>query len=819
MSVLRVARPFMEGIRRWVRTPARPPSRRRRRVVRIISFTAITVLSALATYAAFAAGAAGQNQTWTVILAGISATVAGVLTAIQIVSSLGHPMFAPGAEMASVPQRVPMQLPRDLRDFTGRSPEMKWLVHALTSGRGSNSAVAISAISGQGGVGKTALALHVSHLVAGQFPQGQVYINLRGPEAEALDPYHVLDGVLRELGVAPGSVPDSLDERSRLFRSILGRMRVLVVLDNALNESQVRPLLPGESTSMVLVTSRASLTGLEGIRSLKLNVMSQAEATELLSEIIGEHRVRGESQAAQDLLELCARLPLAIRIVGSRLAANPQWSLQRFVERLRGRHRLLDHMQDGERAIRATLDISYQGLSPAAGSAFCALGSLTMRTFPEWLLEVMFHDSPETAITGLEELLRVDMIQSFGVDRCGTNRYGFHDLLREYSREKREGLANGDEIFVETVCVTGQAYLRNAVAMDSVLRSRASRFDLHPRLPGDEHAAEPTAQVRSRQDALDWFESELVNILLILEQMVECGWHADAVKLAHSLSAVCEERSLWREWETAQRCALDSARSLEDGDLVCISLYTLGRVHHLLGRWKEASTELTAALVTARSAGLRKIEAACLCAQGKIAQLGLVDEAIDLFEQSRRLYEEIGDSYAWAYVTANIGDIFHLREDWDAALREFDRCLPVFHHYRDRWWEANTGIWIADVFRGQGRLDDAINRLNQSLLVMRELGDERRAAVALVHMARAYVDFGQGRPAVKAIGAALPALEKVADRWWEAMALVELGKAYALMHKRAEAIACWERSLPAIEEVGNERAAADVRRRMQAASR
>jgi len=788
----------------------------KRRGLRMMSFVFITVLSSVATYAAFAAGSLGLSHGWRLVLAIGSATVAGILTSLQVFPSVRHSSAGPSSHGESTLQRVPMQLPRDLRDFIGRSPETRWLVDALTSRSPDSSAVVISAIAGQGGVGKTTLALHVAHLVARQFPHGQIYVNLRGPESEALEPFNVLGGLLRDLGVPPSSVPDDLEERSRLFRSVLGRMHVLILLDNALRESQVRPLLPGDSSSKVLITCRAPLVGLEGIRTLRLNVMPEPDALRLLAEIINDDRITREPLAAREVARLCAYLPLAIRIVGSRLAANPHWRLDAFVQRLQTRHRLLDHLENGERAVRATLDISYLGLDPASASIFCSLGALTIRTFPDWLFSVIHPDGEEAAMRGLDALIQVDLLQSVGVDSFGTSRYGFHDLLREYSRERLEAVPTGGQQFHDTVMLTGAAFAAIAARADSLVRTVGNRFDLHPRVPQSEAAVAPAIALASRVEALEWFDSELTSLLLVVDQQVGCDLAAGAVALAHSLSAFCEERSLWREWESAQRCALAAAESLGDSQLVCATLYTLGRIHHLLGQWRQASAELNRSLQIARADRIRDVEAGALCALGKIDQLGNIDAALPLFEESRDLYREIGNHHAEAYVTANIGDIYHQRGEWDRALRQFALCVPIFQAYGDRWWEANAGIWIGDVFRGQGRQDDALRQLRSSLLAMRELGDQRRAAVALVHIGRAYADFGQGRPAVRAIAAALPTLEEVADRWWQALALVELGKAHALLRRKAEAVAAWQQALPAIEETGNDRVLNDVRGRMHA---
>jgi tetratricopeptide (TPR) repeat protein len=784
-----------------------------RKALRASRFAMFASLSAIAAYAAIAVGTNRLSTAWRITLGVVSAIIVGIITAIQVVLSLD--VRKTNSEENAL-RRKPIQLPRDLQDFTGRSPEVTWLLQALTKRPIRSGAVAISAIAGQGGVGKTVLAVHVAHLVAEQFPHGQIYVNLRGPEEQALLPYDVLGGLLRELGISVDAIPVNLEERSRLFRSVLGRMRILVLLDNAQDEAQIRPLLPGESSSVVLITSRSRLAGLEGVEVLRLDVMSEGEALELLSQIIGEQKLAEESTAARELVTLCAFLPLAVRIIGARLLANPHWTLASLADNLHQRKQLLNQLEYGERAVRATLDISYVALSASAALTFCALGSLIIRSFPDWLFSVIRTGREDEAKVERDELIQTELLQFLGVDRLGTSRYGFHDLLREYARDKLDSLDNGtSQLRNETIRLTGQGYAKIVEVADNCVRRGAPRHDVQPHLPDSELSETQLIDIASYDAATEWCRVELLNLLLLLEQLHSIAMHDLVVQIAHSMSAFCEDKSYWREWESAQKIALTSARSLGDPYLECLSLSTLGRIHHLLGDWALAMTELKDAQDLAVMHDYKDIIAASMCAIGKIYQLGRLEEAVPQFTRARELYNEIGHRHAAAYVTANLADIYHGLTEYDRSLAEFSICMPVFREVGDKWWEANAGIWIGDVYRGQGDMVAAIEQLESSLRIMRGLGDERRAAVALVHMARTYADFGEARLALRSAGEALPILEKVSDRWWLAMAYVELGKAYAVMENPTVALSWWQKAIPTVEEMGNVRVLSDLERRIE----
>ena len=274
----------------------------------------------------------------------------------------GAPRTTTGAE--------PSQLPPDIADFTGREPALEWLHARMRARERGSTAVVITAAVGKAGVGKTTLAVHAAHQMRTLFPDGQLYVNMRGVEAQALDPADVLGRFLRALGVEAHTIPDDVDERVDLYRSLMADRQSLVLLDNAADEAQVRPLLPAGAGNAVLVTSRTRLTGLAGTEVIDLDVLAPEQAVELLGKIAGADRIAREPAAAQVIAALCGYLPLALRIAGARLAAKPQWRLQRLAHRLAEHQRRLDELSAGDLEVRSSVGMSYYALGEKEQRAF-----------------------------------------------------------------------------------------------------------------------------------------------------------------------------------------------------------------------------------------------------------------------------------------------------------------------------------------------------------------------------------------------------------------------------------------------------------------
>jgi DNA-binding SARP family transcriptional activator len=341
----------------------------------------------------------------------------------------GDPMLAtPGT-----PSIAPAQLPADINDFTGRETQLVTVAHlARTADR---SASVLVAITGKAGVGKTALAVHAAHRLRDQYPDGQLFVNLRGTEATPLCATDVLARFLRSLGVDPTAIPDDAEERAALYRSRLADRRLLILLDDAACEAQLRPLLPGTSGCAVLVTSRARLAGLAGARVVDLDVFEPDQALELLARAAGPQRMAAEPPAAQEIVRLCGFLPLAVRVAGARLGARPHWPLSRLEADLTDEDTRLDTLRLGDLEVRASLARSYETLDVMARRAFRLLGLLEIREFAPWVTAALLDIPQAKAEELMDTLVDLHLLDVAGRDASGRLRYRFHDLLRAYARE------------------------------------------------------------------------------------------------------------------------------------------------------------------------------------------------------------------------------------------------------------------------------------------------------------------------------------------------------------------------------------------------
>jgi len=319
---------------------------------------------------------------------------------------------------------APAQLPRDVHDFTGRGDEVRRLLGLADTGQ----VVTISAIDGMAGIGKTALAVHVAHRLLERFPHGHLYLDLRAHTAGAdpVPPGEALDFLLRSIGVPQNRIPDGVDERAAVWRTEIARLRVLIILDNAAGADQVRPLLPGTGASFVLVTSRQRLTELEGGHWLHLDLLPPADAVALFDAVAGA-RVALEPQAVAEVVELCGRLPLAIRVAAARLRSRPQWTVGYLAERLRQQHRLAE-LCLGDNGVEPALALSYQDLGPPGSRLFRLLGLHPGDDFDAYSAAALADIPVDEADLLLESLLDMHLLMP-----QAPGRYRFHDLIREFA--------------------------------------------------------------------------------------------------------------------------------------------------------------------------------------------------------------------------------------------------------------------------------------------------------------------------------------------------------------------------------------------------
>ncbi|NBE54924.1 NB-ARC domain-containing protein, partial [Streptomyces boluensis] len=440
--------------------------------------------------------------------------------------------------------------PRDIRDFTARGPALDGLL-ALADGA-DPAYPPVAVISGQPGLGKTSLAVHAAHLLASRFPDGQFALDLHGMSPEPARPRDALARLLAALGTAQGAIPTGTDDRAGLLRSVLGDRRVLLLLDNAKDESQVRPFLPGTGTSLTLVTSRHALAGLEAVHRTDLAVFRREESVELLSRVIGPERVGAESQAARDLTDLCGQLPLAVRIAGQRLLGRPRERLAKLVGQLAAEERRLDTLQAGDLGVRAAFALSYRQLAPATRTLLRRAALAAGPDFSPRTAGLLAGLPCGRAADGVEELVEAGLLQPDPV----ADRYRFHDLLALFAGEQLAA-EDGPEECAAAEDRTARWMLRRATAA-------ARRFDADRHLDAPDDDPEPASAPAGQDEAAAWLEAERNEWLAALHRAARTGDHQRVVDAAEAMHWFSDRKQHWELWVEVFRLAVDAARALGD---------------------------------------------------------------------------------------------------------------------------------------------------------------------------------------------------------------------------------------------------------------
>ncbi|MEU9387625.1 tetratricopeptide repeat protein, partial [Streptomyces sp. NPDC048279] len=585
------------------------------------------------------------------------------------------------ARTAAVATVRPAQLPVDLAAFTGRRDELARVRELLPVNGEPSSTVVISAIGGMAGVGKTTLAVHWAHSVADRFPDGQLYVNLRGfhPTGSIMSAAEAIRSFLDAFGVPAQRIPAGLDAQAALYRSLLADRRVLIVLDNARDTEHVRPLLPGAPGCMVVVTSRNQLYGLvagEGAHVLSLDVLSDADAREFLARRLGAERVAREPDAVADIITQCGRLPLALAVVSARAVVNPTFSLASVAAELRDGEDSLDAFSGEAPAAdaRSAFSWSYQLLTPPAARVFRLLA---------------LHPGPDGSLAAVAGLagqrasqvrpLLAELVRAHLISEPAPGRYGCHELLRAYAGELARAQDTGQEREAARRRMLDH-YLHGAHAADRVLAPGRERIRLRPHAPG------VTVPRLPDQTAADhWLDANRSVMLAAIEQDARHGTGEHSWQLATTLELYLDRIGRWHEQLVAQTTAVGAAQRLGDIEGQAHGHRALGFVNGRFERWDEADAHLSRALELCAETGDRAGEGRTHRRFAFLAnRRGRHTEALDHYDRASALYRAAGLHGVEAAIANEVGWTYILMGRYEDALEQCGRALAGHRETGDR---------------------------------------------------------------------------------------------------------------------------------------
>ncbi|MFF3451049.1 BTAD domain-containing putative transcriptional regulator [Streptomyces sp. NPDC002667] len=660
---------------------------------------------------------------------------------------------APQAPPVVAHTATPAQLPADLPTFVGREAELDRVRALLPRTGNAPAAVVIGAIGGMAGIGKTTLAVHWAHEMTDRFPDGQLYVNLRGfdPTGVVVTPEDAIRTFLDALGVPPMRIPASLDAQAALYRSMLARRRVLVLLDNARDTEQVRPLLPGSPGCLVIVTSRNQLTGLvaaEGAYPLTLDQLTPAEAYDLLARRLGADRPAAEPRAVDEIVERCARLPLALSIVAAHAAAYPGFPLSAIVDELRESHGSLDAFAGGDDLttdVRAVFSWSYKALSAPAARLFHLLSLHSG------------HDISAPAAAALAGLpsreargLLVELTRAHLLIEHFPGRYTLHDLLRVYAAERvrAEETERERDLAVERLL---SWYLHSADAAYPHITPRRRRIPLDPPPP----LCRPRA-FTTHDEALDWCETERGNLVSAVHQAAASGQPGIAWRLPAVLWGFFYLRSHMHDWLDTAGAGLAAARAARD---------------------REGEAQ-----------GLADMAAA-------LRSSGRFDETIEHLHRAMAAYEALGDDDGTESAVANLGDAYLQSGQLDEAVEYIRRGLDFDRVVGGAWGEGIALSNLGDAYQRLGRFDEAAAILEQALAVLRVNGNRWVEGIALDILGTVHRRLGHHEAAVAHYRQALGTHRDIGNRWGEGHTLGNLGDAQLDADEPEAARDSWRQAL------------------------
>ena len=669
-----------------------------------------------------------------------------------------------------VATQSPRQLPADIADFTGHT-DLVAQIRFLMVGRDTRGAAKVVVLAGKPGVGKSTLAVHVAHTLSEQdFPDGQLYCELGGTGPSPAEPSDVLGRFLRALGVAVEAIPDSLGERATMFRHLLADSRLLIVLDDAASESQVRHLLPGNSNCGVVVTSRVRLTGLAGARMIEVDVLEPERAVQLLVNVIGQDRVAAEPAAAAALVRLVDGLPLALRIVSARIAARPALTLSWMLERLSDEERRLDELSHGEMVVRASVALTYNSLPPAGRKLLRLLSALTGPTFPAWVAAALLDVDFDRGSDLLEHLVDMQMIEIAPAEADVAPRYRFHGLLRLFARERLDQERDDVAVAVTRVVAGWLGLVREA---HSALYGRDNSTVLH----GTAVRWLPNRDLLHRILArpLSWFEAERDCLCGAVEMATAIGLDEHAWDLAVTMVALFEARLYFDHWERTHNRALEAVRAAGNTRGEAALLCSLGAMHLSRRRLTQARQVLRPALET---------------------------------------FTRLNDVHGMAIARRDLALVDQMKGDDDAALRGYQLSCAEFAAADDIVGQAHVWGQVAALEMAAGDIDSAERHLLSALALCPQEGSRRVETQLRFRLSELLVRQERYQHAAELLHGLLDTVRVSRDVVGQARVLERLGSVNALLGDSHAAVRMLREALELAESAMNAVPADGIRREL-----
>jgi tetratricopeptide (TPR) repeat protein/transcriptional regulator with XRE-family HTH domain len=703
-------------------------------------------------------------------------------------------------------RQVPRELPAEAGGFVGRDTSIQALDDLLAIADATGVGPVLAAITGTAGVGKTALAVHWGHRVADRFPDGQLYVDLRGfASAQPVRPIEALTALLSGLGVAADQIPVDVTAAAARYRSLVAGRRILLVLDNAASAEQIRPLLPGGPSCFVVITSRNRLTGLvarDGARRFTLEVLSGPESVDLLRRLLGDRRAAVEPDRLVELARRCAHLPLALRIAGARLADQPGRTVGDYADELSRADSVLARMSvddDEHAAVRGAFELSYRSLPDSPRRMFRLLGLVPCPDFTVPAAATLAGTGDREAAEALDQLAAAHLAAEH---RPG--RFTLHDLLREFAGD----LAATEDAEADRAAARRRLYdwfTAASIGAAELLYPEMARLprpgDIPPTMPG----------LNDTVQASNWLNDERNNLVAVVRDAACHGPHRTAWLCADALRAYFDQQRSLTDWLMMSRAAMAAARRHGGPAPQAAAFLALAHTHYCLGHHRRSVTYLRRTVALAAEAGWAGGEAAACHNLGiMLQQQGRTGESIQLLRTAMGLNKRIGWGLGLASVTVSLANLYKERGRLSEGAALAIEARDLYRAHGVRRAEAVANSALAELYHQIGRLDDARALLVSTLGIYRDLGYRPIEASGWACLARVHCDADRLEDAEEAASTALALSDNIGDPRVQADARNALGGTRAAAGDRDGAVRLFTAALAIAERIGTQYLACDA---------